>query len=103
MEYLYCDNIEGLDPSMTVDLFGLAQFYNMSRLMEMCLGSIRRSIKAENAASLLQRSHDAHCEEVKELALEYVVSRFDEISRSEGIKALSHELLLHVLSARPLG
>jgi hypothetical protein len=103
MEYLYCDNIEGLDPNMTVDLFGLAQFYNLERLMEMCLGTIRRSIKAENAAALLQRSHDAHCEEIKELALEYVVLRFDEISRSEGIKALSHELLLHVLSARPVG
>jgi hypothetical protein len=70
--------------------------------MEMCLGSIRRSIKAENAASLPQISHDAHCDEVKGPALEYVVSSFDEISRRKGIKALSHELLLHVLSARPL-
>jgi len=102
MEYLYCDQVEGLTPSKAVDLYGLAVYYNLERLKEMCLGSIRRSIKAENAAGLLQRAHDVHCYEIKELAFDFVVSRFDDISRSEEIKALSHELLIQVLQRRPV-
>ena len=38
---------------------------------------------------------------MKDIAMAYIVDHFDIVSKSEGIKAISHGLLLEILSLRP--
>ncbi|GMH78228.1 hypothetical protein TrST_g897 [Triparma strigata] len=101
MEFLYTDSVEGLQPDMAVDLHGVASFYGVDKLKDICAAIVKKEIDAENAAGLLQRAHDALCSELKEIAMEYVISKFDIVSKGEGVSNLSHQLLLEILSARP--
>ncbi|GMH54937.1 hypothetical protein TL16_g01785 [Triparma laevis f. inornata] len=82
-------------------MHGVASFYGVDKLKEICAAIVKKEIDADNAAALLQRAHDALCTELKEIAMEYVISKFDVVSKGEGISNLSHQLLLEILSARP--
>ena len=55
----------------------------------------------ENAAILLQSATNAHCQMLKDICMEYIVANFDVISKSNGIKSVSHSLLLEILSMQP--
>ena len=84
-----------------VDLYALGTFYGVERLRDICSDCVKRGIDSDNAAGLLQKAHDAMCGEVKTIAMNFVIGKFDVVSKGAGISALSHPLLLEVLSARP--
>lgn len=46
-------------------------------------------------------AHENCCQSMKDIAMAYIVDHFDIVSKSEGIKAISHGLLLEILSLRP--
>ena len=48
-----------------------------------------------------QSAHENCCQSMKDIAMAYIVDHFDIVSKSEGIKAISHGLLLEILSLRP--
>ncbi|KAL7449266.1 hypothetical protein ACHAWC_002476 [Mediolabrus comicus] len=108
LEYLYTDSVK-IDLDHAVELYIASDLYQISSLRDMCCVIVRRSIGAENATYLLQGAHEAHCHGaheahchvIKEIAMEYIVANFDVISKGEGIKAVSHGLLLEILSLRP--
>mmetsp|Transcript_11800 Transcript_11800/g.23727 ORF Transcript_11800/g.23727 Transcript_11800/m.23727 type:complete len:755 (-) Transcript_11800:59-2323(-) len=100
LEYLYTDSVK-IDLDHAVELYIASDLYQISSLRDMCCVIVRRSIGAENATYLLQGAHEAHCHVIKEIAMEYIVANFDVISKGEGIKAVSHGLLLEILSLRP--
>ena len=100
LEYLYTDSVKiALDHA--VELYLASDLYQLAALREMCCVVVRRGIGAENAAYLLQSAHDAHCQVMKDLSMEYIVANFDVVSKSDCIKAVSHGLLLEILSLRP--
>mmetsp|Transcript_16462 Transcript_16462/g.18945 ORF Transcript_16462/g.18945 Transcript_16462/m.18945 type:complete len:303 (+) Transcript_16462:713-1621(+) len=100
MEYLYTDAVS-IEPEFAVELYIAADLYQLDRLKNMCSVVVRRNLCAENAAILLQSATDAHCQVLKDICMEYIVANFDVISKSDGIKSVSHSLLLEVLSMRP--
>jgi len=100
LEYLYTDSVK-VDLEHAVELYIASDLYQLDTLRDMCCVVVRRSIGSENAAYLLQTAHEAHCQVMKDTAMEYIVANFDIISKSEGIKAVSHGLLLEILSLRP--
>ncbi|KAL7530787.1 hypothetical protein ACHAXR_004851 [Thalassiosira sp. AJA248-18] len=100
LEYLYTDSVK-IDLEHAVELYIASDLYQLSTLRGMCCVVVRRSIGSENASYLLQSAHEAHCQVMKDIAMEYIVANFDIISKSEGIKAVSHGLLLEILSLRP--
>jgi hypothetical protein len=61
---------------------------------------VRRNLSAENAGPLLQSASDAHCQVLKEACMNYIVENFDLVSKSDGIKEVSHQLLLEILDHR---
>jgi len=100
LEYLYTDSVK-IDVEHAVDLYIAADLYQLERLRNMCCAVVRRSVTEENAAYLLQNSSDSHCQVLKDICMEYIVTHFDVISKTEGIKAVSHSLLLEILAMRP--
>lgn len=100
LEYLYTDSVK-VDLEHAVELYIASDLYQLATLRDTCCVVVRRSIGSENAAYLLQTAHEAHCQVMKDIAMEYIVGNFDIISKSEGIKAVSHGLLLEILSLRP--
>jgi RCC1 and BTB domain-containing protein len=100
MEYIYTDSVK-IDLEHSVDLYIAADLYQLERLREMCCVVVRRNLTGDNAPFVLQNATDAHCQVLKEICMEYIVSNFDVISKSDGIKAVSHPLLLEILSLRP--
>merc|ERR1712157_431856 len=89
LEYLYTDSVK-IPLEHAVDLFLIAEFYQITRLKEMCTVVVRRNLNADNASTLLQSAHENHCLIVKDLCMEYIVANFDIISKSEDIKVISH-------------
>lgn len=100
MEYLYTDSVK-IELEHAVDLYIAADLYQLERLRDMCCVVVRRNLTGDNAPAVLQNAADAHCQVLKEVCMEYIVSNFDVISKTEGIKAVSHSLLLEILSLRP--
>ena len=100
LEYLYTDSVK-IDLEHAVELYIASDLYQLATLRDMCCVVVRRSIGSENAAYLLQTAHEAHCQVMKDVAMEFIVGNFDVVSKSQGIKAVSHGLLLEILSLRP--
>jgi len=100
LEYLYTDSVK-IDIEHAVDLYIASDLYQIATLRDMCSVVVRRGLGSENATYLLQQAHDSHCQVIKDIAMEHIVANFDIISKGEGIKAVSHGLLLEILSLRP--
>ena len=83
-----------------IDLYICADLYQLDRLREMCCLVVRRNLNPENAGPLLQYAAEAHCSALKEICMTFLVENFDVVCKTDGIKQLSHELLLEVLAQR---
>lgn len=99
LEYLYTDSVK-VDLEYAIELYIASDLYQLERLREMCCLVIRRNLNPENVAPLLQSAAEAHCSTLKEICMTFLVENFDVVCKSDGIKQLSHELLLEVLSQR---
>lgn len=100
MEYIYTDSVK-IDAQHAVEVYVAADLYQLDRLKEMCSVVVKRSLNCENAPLLLQEANNAHCFALKKKCMEYIIANFDIVSKSEGIKEVSHALLLEVLAMRP--
>ena len=99
LEYLYTDAVK-VDVENAIDLYIVADLYHIERLREMCCTVVRRNLSAENSGPLLQVASESHCHALKEICMHYVVKNFDAVSKTKGIKQVSHSLLLEILSQR---
>jgi RCC1 and BTB domain-containing protein len=99
LEYLYTDSVK-IDVEYAVELYIASDLYNLEQLRERCCMVVRRNLNFENAGPLLQMASDACCYELKQECMKYVVENFDVVSKSEGIKQVTHQILLEILSQR---
>jgi hypothetical protein len=99
LEYIYVDAVK-IEVEHAIDLYIAADLYHMVRLRDMCCTVVRRNLSAENSGPLLQQASESHCDVLKEVCMNYVVEHFDTVSKTEGIKSVSHALLLEILAQR---
>ena len=99
LEYIYTDSVK-IEVEHAIELYIASDLYRLERLRDMCLTVVRRNLSAENSGPLLQQAADVHCHVLKEICMGYVVENFDAVSKTEGIKQVSHGLLLEILSKR---
>lgn len=99
LEYIYTDSVK-IDVEYAIDLYIAADLYHLERLRDMCCTVVRRNLSAENSGQLLQIAADAHCHVLKEVCMSYIVENFDTVSKTDGIKHVSHCLLLEILAQR---
>lgn len=100
MEYIYTDSVM-IDMEYAVDLYVLADMYGLERLSNICVTVVKRNLSTFNATGILQHATDENCVVLKDLAMEFVISNFERISKTDGIRLVSHEVLLDILSNRP--
>jgi RCC1 and BTB domain-containing protein len=100
MEYIYTDSVM-IDMEYAVDLYVLADMYGLERLSNICVTVVKRNLSTFNATGILQHATDEDCIVLKDLAMEFVISNFERISKTDGIRLVSHEVLLDILSNRP--
>lgn len=99
LEYIYTDTVR-IDVEHAIELYTTADLYRLERLRDMCATVVRRNLCADNAGPLLLAASDAHCYVLKDMCMRYIIENFDIVSKTDGIKQLSHSLLLEVLSQR---
>jgi RCC1 and BTB domain-containing protein len=99
LEYIYTDSVK-VDLENAIDLYNAADLYHLERLRDMCLNVVRRNLSLYNSGPLLQQAADLHCHSLKDVCMKYVVENFDAVSKSDGIRQVSHDLLLEILSKR---
>jgi len=100
MEYLYTDAVTiGIEHA--VELYILSDLYQLERLRNICITVIKRNLSIDNAPTILQTATDEDCHVLKDVCMEYVITNFEMISKSDNIRAISHSLLLEILSNRP--
>lgn len=99
LEYIYTDSVK-IDVENAIELYIASDIYRLERLRDMCCTVVRRNLNAENAGPLLQSAAENHCSILREVCMNYIVENFDIVSKTDGIKHVSHGLLLEVLSQR---
>lgn len=99
LEYIYTDTVK-IDVENAIELYIASDLYNLERLREMCCTVVRRNLNAENAGPLLQSAAENHCATLREVCMSFIVENFDVVSKTEGIKQVSHALLLEILTQR---
>lgn len=99
LEYIYTDTVK-VDVEHAIELYIASDMYQLDRLRDMCCTVVKRNLNAENAGPLLQSASENHCQILRDVCMAYVVENFDIVSKTEGIKQVSHSLLLEILSQR---
>lgn len=99
LEYIYTDSVK-IEVENAIELYIASDLYQLERLRDMCCTVVRRNLNAENAGPLLQNASESHCQILKEVCMAYMVENFDIVSKTDGIKQVSHTLLLEILSQR---
>jgi RCC1 and BTB domain-containing protein len=99
LEYIYTDSVK-IEVENAIELYIASDIYNLERLRDMCCNVVRRNLNAENVGPLLQSADDNHCSTLREACMSYMVENFDVVSKTEGIKQVSHGLLLEILAQR---
>mmetsp|Transcript_11950 Transcript_11950/g.23713 ORF Transcript_11950/g.23713 Transcript_11950/m.23713 type:complete len:625 (-) Transcript_11950:467-2341(-) len=99
LEYIYTDAVKiGLD--CAIELYIAADIYRLNRLRDMCCTVVRRNLNAENVGPLVETADEKHCHALREVCMAYILENFDVVSKTKGIKQVSHGLLLEILSQR---
>ena len=99
LEYIYTDAVK-VDVENAIELYIASDIYQLDRLKDMCCTVVRRNLNAENAGPLLESASENHCQILREVCMTYIVENFDVVSKTDGIKQVSHSLLLEILSQR---
>lgn len=100
LEYLYTDCVR-VEIEHSVELYILSDLYQLERLKNICVTVLKRKLNMDNAAIILQTASDAECQPLKNICMEFIVTNFETIVKSNNIRSLSHSLLLEVLENRP--
>jgi len=99
LEYIYTDSVK-IDVEHAIGLYIASDIYQLDRLREMCCTVVRRNLNAENAGPLVQTADENHCAILRDVCMAYIVENFDVVSKTEGIKQVSHGLLLEIIMSR---
>lgn len=99
LEYLYTDSVK-VDVEHAIGLYIAADIYRLDCLRDICCTILKRNLNVENSGPLLQMADANHCTALKDACVNYILKNFDVVSKTEGIKQVSHSLLLELLSKR---
>lgn len=100
MGYLYTDSLEELSPYIAIELFTAADFYTLDRLKELCEYLIRDKIEVSNAPLLLKIADEMQVMHIRSICMEFVIGKFEVVSRSLNFGELPQEIILEILRSR---
>jgi hypothetical protein len=79
LEYIHLDDFTVSSIDDVVELWGLADMYQMEGLKYSCMGALERALCKENASQILQEAEDLSCpcDELKEMCHDYLEAHGD--------------------------
>mmetsp|Transcript_31989 Transcript_31989/g.55136 ORF Transcript_31989/g.55136 Transcript_31989/m.55136 type:complete len:500 (-) Transcript_31989:91-1590(-) len=102
LKYLYTDHLE-IHLDMAMDLFEAADLFCIDRLKLMCEQTIHNSLDIENAANIFQAADAHEAKSLRDSALRFIVSNFDQVSKTPTFQEMARnnvDLVIEILDKR---
>ena len=100
LEFLYTNKVAQLSGEDAVELYVVADLYQIEDLKTLCRDIVLQSLTLQSAPLLLMSCHSFGLQELKDVCLSYMVRHFDIVSRTQEFSEMSKELLLEVVQKR---
>jgi len=103
LSYLYTDKISIHSPENALELYALAQRFQVDRLKRICLAYLANAFTIENAAQVFMAAEKFQISDLRERALQFILQNFNEVSRSVSFEEMGRtnvELVFQILRAR---
>lgn len=102
IKYLYTDDCDiKLDNSIT--LLKAANQFGIERLKVLCESTISSCISDENVSNLLVEADKHSADTLRQISLNYILNRFDQVSKTEGfclLMKVKPDLVMEILQKR---
>ena len=79
MEYLYSGSIANFNPSVALDLLGLADAYMLEGLKYLCENTLMHNVDNDNVCALLIDANKYSSTELKKFCINYLIKNFSEV------------------------
>lgn len=100
LDYIYTDTLcdaKIIQDQEYVQLFVLADFYNLPHLKTICQNEISNLVTNKNVCLLLQTAHNISAIAVKEQLIEFLLPNFEVIAKSVEISHLDKNVIVEIL------
>ena len=86
MEYLYSGSIANFNPSVALDLLGLADAYMLEGLKYLCENTLMHNVDNDNVCALLIDANKYSSTELKKFCINYLIKNFAEVQNTRGFE-----------------
>jgi len=97
LEFIYTGHVKIPDPDFAIELIGEANKLQLMRLKALCEDLISKNIDIENAAYVYQVASYHAVPRLRSIALDFVVTNFDQVSKTKTFAEMDRALLLEVM------
>jgi hypothetical protein len=88
IEYLYTGCIEDFNPTIGLEILGLADAYGLENLKFLCENTLIHNVDNENVVALLIDAHSYSANELKKFCMTYVIKNFADVQDTKGFESL---------------
>eukprot|EP00741_Cyanophora_paradoxa_P021954 tig00021432_g21191.t1 len=96
LEHITTDSVACVSDENVVQLLVAANFLQLPRLKRACEILLRANVDDENAVSVLEVAEHASAVQLKRVCLDYIVQRFEAVSRTPAFRHLDPDLATQV-------
>ena len=91
LEYLYTDNVKGMNVEMAISLMIASERFMLDRLKAMCQDSIRKNICVENVVPILRASYYHRADALKDICFDFICARSEEVKKTKSFYELVND------------
>jgi len=96
LRFIYTDECQ-VGPQLAAELMSAAEFYRLSRLKALMEFTLSRAIDVENACPILEIAHSYGARQLKQLAFEFILSNYDNVSKTNGFSDMNKDCITEIL------
>ncbi|GBG32762.1 Kelch domain-containing protein 3 [Hondaea fermentalgiana] len=103
LRYLYTDKVQLVDAEMALEMYTIAEEYQVERLQKICLNFISITLTVQNAANVFQASDLHKIRKLRDRTLKFILHNFDAVSKTKAFEEMGRinvELVFEVLRNR---
>jgi len=103
INYLYTDKVQLESSEFALEMFAIAEHFEVQRLRRICLNFVSAALTVASAANALQAADKHRITELREKALHFIVRNFDQVSKTHEFEEMGRtnvELVFEVLRNR---
>jgi hypothetical protein len=90
IEYLYTGWIKDFNPTIGLEILGLADAYGLENLKSLWENTLIHNVDNDNVVALLIDGHSYSALELKKFCMNYMIKNFSEVQSTKGFEALEN-------------